>query len=123
MFKIFKEIRALLVTQVENQEKINKKLDKLVDENITISGLNSKFITINNSIDTITTRLESNIYTKEQTDATIRNIIQYENDYKECKQTDSILLEFIEKYCKYNDDEEKLQLFHKLYSEYEIKVK
>lgn len=114
MLKIKELLRELQVL-VETQIQINKSLKDLKE------GLNPAIKTISLNTDKIgyvTSCLETNIYTKEQTIETINKECDYRQKYAEYKSRNADLLEMIEKYCKYISKYEVLDIFDKLDKEY-----
>lgn len=114
MLKI-KELLKELQVLVETQKMINKSLKEL-NENVINRNkeLNSTFVTV----DKLNTAIQTNIYTKEQTIETINKECDYRQKYAEYKSRNADLLEMIEKYCKYSNKYEVLDIFDKLDKEY-----
>lgn len=114
MFKIAKLLENLIATQKE----INKSIKELKED------VKSKFETISINTDRIScisanlSKLESNIYSKEETVKAINKEYNYRKEYEECKDENYVLLELIERYCKYDDKYKVLDIFKEISEKY-----
>jgi len=114
MLKI-KELLKELQVLVETQKMINKSLKEL-NENVINRNqeLNSTFVTVGK----LNNAIQTNIYTKAQTIETIDKEIDYKKKYEECKNNNPDLLEFIQKYCRYDNKYQVLEIFDKIDKDY-----
>ena len=113
-------ITKLLESLIETQKEINRSIKELKED------IKPKFDTISISADRITcisdslSKLENNIYTKEDTIKAINKECDYRKEYEECKDENYALLELIEKYCKYDNKYKVLDIFEEINSKYLI---
>ena len=119
------KIKELLKHLVCTQEKINKELTEL-NKNLKphIDGIkinSDKISSCNITVDRLDNYIESNVYNKEQTVEAINKEITYRQDYEVWKEEGSDLVDLVEKYCKYNNKYEAIELFKKIDKECEIK--
>lgn len=117
MLRITKLLELLIATQKE----INRSIKELRED------IKPKFDTISISADRINcisdslSKLENNIYTKEETVKKINKEYDYRQKYEECKDENYALLELIEKYCKYDNKYKVLDIFEEINSKYLVK--
>lgn len=114
------KIKQLLQSLIEVQKQINKSIKELKEEispQITMASTN--FEKTNLVVDKLN-RLETNVYSKEETVKAINKEYDYRKEYEECQDENNALLQLIEKYCKYNDKYEVLDLFKRIDNEYLI---
>ena len=116
------KIKQLLQSLIEVQKQINKSIKELKEEikpkpdNISINANK-----ITGFISSNLEELKSNIYSKEETIKAFNKEYDYRKEYEECQDENNALLQLIEKYCKYNDKYEVLDLFKRIDNEYLIK--
>lgn len=112
------KIKDLLKILIETQKQINKSIQELKQD------MKPKFTTISINSDRIScisdnlSKLENNIYSKEETVKAINKEYDYRKEYEECKDENYYLLELIEKYCKYDDKYEMLNIFKEIDNKY-----
>lgn len=117
------KIKQLLQSLIEVQKQINKSIKELKEE------IKPKFDNVSISADRINCissnleELKYNIYSKEETVKAINKEYDYRKEYEECQDENNALLQLIEKYCKYNDKYEVLDLFKRIDNEYLIERK
>ena len=122
-----KKIKELFKNFIETQIQINESLKGLREDlkpkldKITING--NTITSCQLTVDRLDNYIESNIYSKEQTVETINKEFDYRKEYERCLETNAVLLEMIEKYCKYDDKYEVLKLFELIDEQYEVKRK
>ena len=73
------------------------------------------------TVDKLENHIESNLYTKQQTVEAINKEYDYRKEYETCEDENYVLLQLIEKYCKYKDKYEVIDMFKQINKEYEIK--
>lgn len=108
----------LLKSLIETQKQINESLKGLKED---LKPHMSTWATATCRIDRLENCFETNVYTKEQTVEAINKEITYRQDYEVWKEEESDLVDLVEKYCKYNNKYEAIELFKKIDKEYEIK--
>lgn len=114
MLKITKLLELLIATQKE----INKSIKELKED------IKPKFDTISINADRIGcisdnfSKLESSIYSKEETVEAINKEYDYRKEYEEFKDENYDLLELIEKYCKYDNKYKVLDIFKEINDKY-----
>lgn len=111
------KIKELLKTLIETQKQINESLKDLKSKTITWDKTG---ITVNR-MEARIGAFETNVYNKEQTVQAINKEITYRQDYEIWKEEGSDLVDLVEKYCKYNNKYEAIDLFKEIDKEYEIK--
>ena len=111
MFKIKELMKDLIKTQNEINESLKRLYEIKIDSEAKI---HSTYDTVNRMDNAITT----NIYTKEETMNQINKELDYRQKFIECEKKNKNLLEMIEKYCKYKDKYEILDIFLKIDKEY-----
>ena len=122
------QILNLAKCLIENQKDTNSQLKNLNEKldggigKLTIDGNNSIWSTVSN-IDTTLSKIETNVYNKEQTVDVINKEYTYRKDYERVYNEDSDLLNFIETYCKYDDKYEVIELFDKIKCKYKVTSK
>lgn len=122
-----KKIKELFKNFIETQNQINESLKGLREDlkpkldTITINENIIKSCQI--AVDRLDNCIESNIYSKEQTVEVINKEYDYRKEYEKCLKINAVLLEMIEKYCKYDDKYEVLKLFELIDERYEVKRK
>ena len=108
----------LLKSLIETQKQINESLKGLKEDlKPKYEGLTSTIC----RIDKLDNYIESNVYSKEQTVEAINKEIDYRQDYETWKDEESDLVDLVEKYCKYNNKYEAIDLFKEIDKEYQIK--
>ena len=113
------KIKELFKNFIETQNQINESLKGLREDlkpkldKITING--NTITSCQLTVDRLDDYIESNIYSKEQTVEAINKEYDYRKEYEKCLKINAVLLEMIEKYCKYDDKYEVLKLFELIY--------
>ena len=120
------KIKELLKSLIETQKQINESLKGLKEdlkpklEEIKING-ERMTASCNLTVGKLENYIESNLYTKEQTVEAINKEYDYRKEYETCEDENYALLQLIEKYCKYKDKYEVIDMFKQINKEYEIK--
>ena len=91
----------------ELKEDIKPKFDTISINTDRISCISDNF-----------SKLESSIYSKEETVKAINKEYDYRKEYEECKDENYDLLELIEKYCKYDNKYKVLDIFKEISEKY-----
>lgn len=119
MLKITKLLEVLIATQKEINESIKELKEDIKPQWDKISTNADGIRIINNQLN----NLETNVYTKEETVKTINKEYDYRESYNECKDENYALLKLIEKYCKYKDKYQVIDLFNEIEKEYLVETK
>lgn len=114
MLKIKKLLEAFIATQKEINKSIKELKEDIKPKWDRITTNTDKIFSVSNTL----TNLESNVYTKEETVKAINKEYDYRKEYEVCKDENYALLELIEKYCKYDNKYEVLDIFTEIDNEY-----
>ena len=111
MFKTIRDIRDSLIALVKAQNDLNKTLkEKVTEADSQLCSLSGKYDC-----------LETNVYTKSQTNEAINKVIVNRENRQHMIATNKTLLEFIEQYIPHSDEEQLFELFNKIYNQYDIR--
>ena len=118
------KIKELLNSFIETQNQINESLKglredlkpKLDEIRITTDKLNTCILTV----DRLDNCIESNIYTKDATIEAINKEYDYRKEYERCSKENNDLLQMVEKYCRYEDKYEVLNIFDEINKNYVV---
>ena len=118
------KIKELLKSFIETQNQINESLKglredlkpKLDEIRITTDKLNTCILTV----DRLDNCIESNIYTKDATIEAINKEYDYRKEYERCSKENNDLLQMVEKYCRYEDKYEVLNIFDEINKNYVV---
>lgn len=114
MLKITKLLEVLIATQKEINKSIKELREDIKPQWNEISISADKISCISTEL----SKLETNIYTKEETVKAINKECDYREKYEECKEENYALLELIEKYCKCDNKYKALDMFEEINDRY-----
>ena len=119
------KIKELLKSLIETQKEVkielqllNKNIKPQIDR-IEING--DSLTSCNITLDRLDNYIETSVYNKEQTVEAINKECDYRQNFKECDEKNSALLNLIQDYCKFEDKYEIIDLFRRIDSLYEVK--
>ena len=113
------KIKELLKSLIETQKQINESLKDLKSQTTTWTKTGI-------TVDRMEARIgafETNVYNKEQTVKAINKECDYRENFKECDEKNSALLNLIQDYCKFENKYEIIKLFRMIDAQYEVKAR